>query len=140
MSNGANEGRYWEKGLWGLFDPWSATRLLRDTYLESMAEVMDHFVNTEAYAQATGAMLDSYLSVAAPVREAMDKLMPQLLAFYGLPQRDDVISVATRMTNIETRLDDMEMKLDEIARAVNRGEERGPNIAPVGTAQEQLRR
>jgi len=140
MNNGTNEGRLWEDRFWGLFDPWNVTRLMRDAYLESMAAAMEHVVNTDAYAQATGAMLDSYLSVAAPVQKAMDKIMPQVLAFYGLPSRDDVISAATRMTTIETRLDDMEIKLDEIARVLTSSGEPAPKIALAATAQEQLQR
>lgn len=114
MSNGTGKSCFFS-----LFLPWSAALDMRDVYPDAMAEAMASFVNTEAYAQANGAMLDAYLSVAAPLRKAMDDLMPQVLAFYGMPSRHELASVAARMTNIEIRLDDMEVKLDEIARAFN---------------------
>lgn len=101
-----------------IFDPWSALDEMRNAYLESAANTMVGFVNTDAYAQWTGLMLDSCLGVIAPMRHAIDKTMPQLLALCGLPSRDEVAIIAGRMTNIEMRLDDMEVKLEAIARAL----------------------
>ena len=73
---------------------------------------MVEMVNTEAYAQATGAMLDTYLTVSAPFREAVEKAMLKTLEQLAMPSRADVVSIAERMTNIEMRLDDMDAKLD----------------------------
>jgi len=61
------------------FDPFEPFRGMRDAYLDAMAKAMVEAVNTEGYAQATGAMLDSSLSVSAPMREAMEKSMLQVL-------------------------------------------------------------
>ncbi len=89
--------------------PW---RGMRDTYLDAWAKSMVEMVNTEAYAQATGSMLDTYLTVSAPFREAVEKAMLKTLEQLAMPSRADVVSIAERMTNIEMRLDDMDAKLD----------------------------
>src|SRR5215469_10707957 len=96
------------------FDPMDPWRGMRDAYLDAWAKGMVDMVNTEAYAQATGAMLDSYLTVSAPFREAVEKAMLKTLEQLAMPSRADVISIAERMTNIEMRLDDLDAKLDEI--------------------------
>ena len=61
------------------FDPFEPLREMRDAYLDSMAKVMVETVNTEGYAQANGAILDSYLTASAPFREALEKWMVQAL-------------------------------------------------------------
>ncbi|HXJ93096.1 MAG TPA: hypothetical protein VMT20_09465 [Terriglobia bacterium] len=112
------------------FDPMSAWREMRDTYLDNWAKVMVEAVNTDAYAQATGTLLDNYLTASAPFREALEKVMLSTLAQLSLPSRADFVSVAERITNLEMRLDDMDAKLDRIERyaaqsAGAKGERRG---------------
>lgn len=96
-------------------DPW---RGMRDAYLDAWSKTAVDMVNTEAYAQATGAMLDTYLTVSAPFREAVEKAMLKTLEQLAMPSRVDVISIAERMTNIEMRLDDLDAKLDVIQKLV----------------------
>jgi len=96
------------------FDPMEPWRGMRDAYLSAWSKSMVEMVNTEAYAQATGAMLDTYLTVSAPFREAVEKAMLKTLEQLAMPSRADVISLAERMTNIEMRLDDMDAKLDAL--------------------------
>lgn len=98
------------------FDPFEAWRGMRDASMDAWAKTMVQAVNTEGYAKATGAMLDAYLAVMAPVREAMEKTMSQVLQQMSMPTRADVTSLAERLTNIELRLDDLDAKLDEIDR------------------------
>lgn len=96
------------------FDPMQSFREMRDAYLDAMAKTMVDAVNTEAYAQATGTMLEGYLSAAAPFREAMEKSMIQALQQLSLPSRQEVAALAERFTHVEMRLDDMEARLDRI--------------------------
>jgi hypothetical protein len=98
-----------------LMDPW---RGMRDAYLDAWAKTAVDMVNTEAYAQATGAMLDTYLTVSAPFREAVERAMLKTLEQLAMPSRVDVVSIAERMTNIEMRLDDLDAKLDVIQKLV----------------------
>jgi hypothetical protein len=99
------------------YDPMGAWREMRDTWLDNWAKVMVEAVNTDAYAKATGGLLNNYLTASTPVREAVDKIMLSLLAQLSMPSRADVVSVAERMTNLEMRLDDMDAKLDRIERS-----------------------
>jgi len=95
-------------------DPFEAFRKMRDTYLEGMSKVMIDAVNTEEYAQATGALLNNYLTLSAPFREALDKAMIMSLEQFSLPSRQQVAALAERFTNLEMRLDDLDAKLDRI--------------------------
>ncbi len=94
------------------FDPMEPWRGMRDAYLDAWAKTMVDMVNTEAYAQASGTMLDTYLTVSAPFREAVEKAMLKTLEQLAMPSRNDIISIAERMTNIEMRLDDLDAKID----------------------------
>ena len=96
------------------FDPMSSFRQMRDAYLDVWAKAMVDTVNTEAYAKATGTLLDSYLAVSSPFREAVERAMLQALTQLSMPSRADFIGLAERLTNVEMRLDDMDAKLDRI--------------------------
>ena len=95
------------------FDPMEPFRGIRDAYMDVWAKTMVDMVNSEAYAQATGTMLDTYLTVSAPFREAVEKAMVKTLEQLAMPSRADITSLAERMTHIELRLDDLDAKLDE---------------------------
>src|SRR5271157_3966080 len=98
------------------FDPFEPLRGMRDAYLDSMAKAMVEAVNSEGYAQATGAMLDGYLTASAPFREALERSMVQALQQLSLPSRQELAVLADRFTNLEMRLDDIDAKLDQIAK------------------------
>ena len=100
------------------FDPMEPWRGVRDIYMDAWSKTMVNMVNTEAYAETAGAMLDTYLTVSAPFREAVEKAMVKTLEQLAMPSRADVVSIAERMTNIEMRLDDLDAKLDNIQRLI----------------------
>jgi hypothetical protein len=95
------------------FDP-AAWREGRDVVLDAWAKAMVTAVNTDEYAKATGAVLDSYLTASSPFREMLEKSMLRVLEQLSMPSRPDFIALAQRVTNIEMRLDDMDAKLDQI--------------------------
>jgi hypothetical protein len=95
-------------------DPFESFRGLRDSYLNAMSKTMVEAVNTETYAQATGAMLDYCLSASAPFRDVLEKSMAQALQQLSLPSRQEVATLAERFTNMEMRLDDLDAKLDRV--------------------------
>ena len=103
-----------ENGNGTTVDPFESFRKMRDTYLEGMSKVMIDAVNSEEYAQATGAMLNNYMTLSAPFREALDKAMVMALEQFSLPSRQQITSLAERFTNFEMRLDDLDAKLGEI--------------------------
>ena len=98
------------------FDPFDAWRKMQEAKMDAWARAMVQAVNTDAYAKATGAILDAYLTASGPFREAIEKTMTQALQQFSMPTRDDFISLAERMTNLELRLDDMDAKIDRIVR------------------------
>lgn len=98
------------------FDPTGMFKDMRDTTMDGWAKMMVELVHTDAYSQATGSMLDAWLTSSGPFRRVMENAMTQVLTNLNLPTRDDVTRLADRLTNIEMRLDDMEAKLDETLR------------------------
>lgn len=102
------------------FDPTGMLKSMRDASMETWSKMMIQVVNTDAYSQATGAMMDAWLTTSAPFRKALETTMTQVLTQLNMPTRGDVTNLAERLTNIEMRLDDMEAKLDEAQRAARK--------------------
>jgi hypothetical protein len=101
------------------YDPMSAFREMRDNYLDTWAKAMVETVNTDAYAKATGMLLDTYLSASSPFRDAVEKAMLQTLQQLSMPSRADFISLAERVTHMEMKLDDIDSRLDQIAKLLS---------------------
>jgi hypothetical protein len=94
------------------FDPFEVWRRMRDASMDAWANAMTLTSNTEAYARATGAMLDACLTASIPLRQIIENAMGQALQQYNMPSRADFISLADRLTQIETAIDDLDAKLD----------------------------
>jgi hypothetical protein len=94
---------------------WNA---MRDASMQSWSKLMIDFVNSEAYSQASGQWLDTYLTMSQPFQRVIEKSATQVLTSLNMPLRSDVISLAERLTNVEMRLDDLDAKLDDILRAI----------------------
>jgi len=120
------------------FDPMDPWRGMRDAYMDAWAKGMVEAVNSEAYAQASGAMLDSYLTASAPFREAVEKTMLKVLEQMSMPSRADFVSLAERMTNVEMRLDDMDAKLDHILLLVSKAAP-SERMKPQSSTQQRTR-
>jgi hypothetical protein len=103
------------------FDPTGMMKSLRDASMDHWARVMTGVVNTETYAEASGEMLDAWLSGSAPFRKAIENAMLQALGNVKIPSSQDITRLAERLTNIEMRLDDMDAKLDELLRQKHEG-------------------
>jgi polyhydroxyalkanoic acid synthase PhaR subunit len=99
------------------FDPFGAWKNMRDLGMDAWSKMMIQLVNSEAYAKATSAMLDTWLTTSAPFRKAIESTMTQVLTQLNMPTRTDVTGLAERLTHIEMRLDDLEAKLDERPRS-----------------------
>lgn len=103
-----------------LLDPTGMIKSMRDASIDTWSKLMIQMVNTDAYSQATGTMLDTWLATSTPFRKALESTMTQVLTNLNMPTRGDVTSLAERLTNIELRLDDLEGKLDEAVRATRK--------------------
>jgi hypothetical protein len=95
------------------FDPTGMFKSMRDAGMDAWSKMMIQLINSEAYARASGTMLDAWLTSSAPFRKAIESTMTQVLTQLNMPIRTDVTSLAERLTHIELRLDDLEAKLDE---------------------------
>ena len=95
------------------FDPFGAWKNMRDSGMDAWSKMMIQLVNTEAYAQATSTMLDTWMTSSAPFRKVVESTMTQVLTQLNMPTRSDVTVLGERLTHIEMRLDDLEAKLDE---------------------------
>jgi hypothetical protein len=87
---------------------------LRDAYLQTWSKYLIEEVNSESYAQASGAALNSYLKAAAPLKEPADQAMLRTLQQLHMPSSADFAGLAGRFTNIEMQLDNMDAKLDRM--------------------------
>ena len=95
------------------FDPTGMFKSMRDSGMDAWSKMMIQVVSSDAYAQASGTMLDAWLTNSAPFRKAIEATMTQAFTQLNMPMRSDVTSIAERLTNIEMRLDDLAAKLDE---------------------------
>jgi len=116
------------------FDPTGLFKTVRDSGLDAWSKMMVQFVNTDAYAQTTGAMLDAWLTTSAPFRKAVEAAMTQALVNLNMPTRGDVTGLAERLVNIEMRLDDLEAKLDAGKKPARKGP--AHRNAPAGTTED----
>lgn len=119
-------------------DPLEAWRAVRNASLDAWAKVMTQTVGTDEYAKATGATMDAYLTASIPVREMVEKAMAQTLQQVNMPTREDFISLAGRLTNIELQLDDLDAKLDEIAKRQAAAPAAGVAAPPVPSAKAKM--
>ena len=104
-----------------VFDPTGVFKQMRDAGLDNWSKSMVELVNTEAYAEASGKMLDAWLSSSGPFRKGIESAMKQALINMNLPIRDDVTRLAERLTNIEMRLDDLDAQIGQVLRVARKG-------------------
>jgi hypothetical protein len=97
-----------------MMDPWKA---LREANVEAWSKAMVELVNTEAFAQANGALLDQYLTMSQPFRQVLEKTMAQALTASNMPTRDEVLSLAERLTSVQMLLDDLDARLERLEAA-----------------------
>lgn len=95
-------------------DPMEKLRELRDAYLEVWSKQLIETVNTDSYAQASGALLNGYLAAAAPLKEPAEQAMLRTLQQLNMPSSADFAGLAGRFTNIEMQLDNVDAKLDRM--------------------------
>ena len=67
------------------FDPTGMFKSMRDANMDAWSKMMIQLVNTDAYAQATGTMLDAWLTTSAPFRKALETAMTQVLTNLNMP-------------------------------------------------------
>jgi hypothetical protein len=95
------------------FDPFLPVVQIADSWVKAWSSVMSDVVASEGFAASMGEQLEGMLEVTKLMRQQMKVSMEQYLQQMGLPTRDQILSLAERLTNIEMRLDDLDAKADE---------------------------
>ena len=62
------------------FDPFAAWQSMRDASVDAWAKMMLQMVNSEEYAKAMSAIMDSYLTTSAPFRKVVEAMMVQFVS------------------------------------------------------------
>jgi hypothetical protein len=104
-------------------------RELRDAYLETWSKHLIETVNSEGYAEASGATLNSYLNASGPFKEPTAQAMLRTLQQLHMPSSADFAGLAGRFTNVEMQLDNIDAKLDRMEKLLA-----GVAAAPVKQA------
>jgi BMFP domain-containing protein YqiC len=99
-------------------DPFTAWQEAREAATERWARALAEFVGTETFARSMGAYLDAYLATTGPIQKAFSEYMEATLARLNMPSREEVVSLARRLTNVELRLDDLDARLDRVDQAL----------------------
>jgi hypothetical protein len=107
-------------------------RELRDAYLEIWSKHLIETVNSESYAEASGAVLNSYLNASAPFKEPAAQAMLQTLQQLHMPTSADFAGLAGRFTNVEMQLDNLDAKLDRVEKML-------AGMKAAGTAEASVR-
>jgi uncharacterized protein Yka (UPF0111/DUF47 family) len=95
-------------------DPFAQMIQFYDDWTKTWSGAASEMVSNKSFADSMAQQLESSLSATQLMRRQIGELMEQSLQQMNLPTRQEVLSLATRLTNIEMRLDDMESKFDEV--------------------------
>lgn len=94
-------------------DPFSQMLKYYDDWSKAWAGAMSQMVSSKPVADSMAQQVETNLSAMGLMRRQMNEMMAQTLQQMNLPSRQEVLSLAERMTQIEMRLDDLEAKMDE---------------------------
>lgn len=82
----------------------------RDIWLRTANEAFKEVMSTSAFAAGTGNMVE----VMTELQQQTEEINQETLAQLGLPTREEVDEVATRLVELERRQHSVEQKLDRI--------------------------
>jgi hypothetical protein len=120
-------------------DPMEKLRDLRDAYLEIWSKHLIETVNSDTYAQASGAALNGLLTAAAPFKEPAEQAMLKTLQQLNVPTSADFAVLAGRFTNVEMQLDNFDAKLDRIEKLLTSSQSASVHKAAPKSAQASAR-
>lgn len=95
-------------------DPFAHMIQFYDTWSKSWAQAMSEAVSSKSFAESMGQQIEGSLEALSLARKQVNEIMAQYLQQMNLPTRDDVTSLAERITRIEMVMDDIDAKLDEV--------------------------
>lgn len=81
--------------------------------MQSWADVLSQTVTSPAFAKSMGEQMQGFLEGTKLVRQQMQAAMEQSLQQLNVPSREQIVSLAERLTHVEMRVDDIDAKVDE---------------------------
>jgi hypothetical protein len=92
-------------------------REMRNAWLDTWAKMTLRLTSSPGYHRLTGAIMKPTLLATAIMRNATEAAMSRFLAQLNMPSREDVLTLAQRLTRMEMTLDDLGANLDQLRRA-----------------------
>jgi hypothetical protein len=80
-----------DNNVFNPFDPSGMLKCMRDANMDAWSKMMIQLVNTEAYAKATGTMLDTWLSSSTPFHKAMEAALTHIITNQQMTSRADIL-------------------------------------------------
>ena len=94
-------------------DPFAPFIQVSDLMMKSWADVLSQTVTSPTFAKSMGEQMQGFLEGTKLIRQQMQTAMEQSLQQMNVPSREQVVSLAERLTHVEMRVDDIEAKVDE---------------------------
>jgi tRNA C32,U32 (ribose-2'-O)-methylase TrmJ len=95
-------------------DPLGPMMQFYDAWAKSWSSTMSETVASERFAETMAQQMESGLDAMAFIRRQVGETMEEYLHQMSMPTRDEVISLAERLTKIEMTIDDIDAKMDEV--------------------------
>ncbi len=85
-----------------------------DQWIAAWSKVFEQAMGTEAFAQALGKQLETFLNVGGPAKKTAEQQIEAGVAGLGLPSRNQVIGLAQQIIQLEDKVDGLEDRLDAV--------------------------
>jgi hypothetical protein len=82
-----------------------------DQWIAAWSRVLEQAMSTDAFAQALGKQLETFLNAAGPAKKAADQQLEAGLAAAGLPSRSQVAALAAHLAQVEEKIDALDDRL-----------------------------
>ena len=93
-----------------------AVREARDAAMEAAAKITLGVTSSGPYQRVQSFFLKPFLLWVSLTRRTTEAAMSTALAQLNMPSREDVLSLSSRLTNIEMTLDDLWATLEQVKR------------------------
>jgi polyhydroxyalkanoate synthesis regulator phasin len=109
-------------------DPFAPIIQMSDLMMKSWADVLSQTVTSPTFAKSMGEQMQGFLEGTKLIRQQTQTAMEQSMQQMNLPSREQIVSLAERLTHVEMRVDDIEAKVDEsldLLKAIQKAVESG---------------
>jgi polyhydroxyalkanoic acid synthase PhaR subunit len=103
-------------------DPFELWRQIYETNERAWNAVLERTVNTPAFAESSGKILETFLAAQKTVRENMRAYLEQI----NMPTREDIARLGELIVSLEEKVDQLDDRLAGLERAVTAITPSGP--------------